>query len=361
MALAKTKKRKIRKKLFSEARPSVRKLQREFYSQEQINNFKKIINHDSKIYSKYNNDILIIGLDEVGRGCVAGPVCTGAYSSSSFYLHAKELLEDIIRSRQLTSGEFMSYSDRDLYYSETIINEGSVEEELLEIEDLSALLLLEDSKQVPHAKREKLCNSLLNVPSFSPESHILYSTNQHSAAQIDEQGIVQCIWSSMTENLLNIVMLYFDFYHKYPKEILLLVDGPKTIANIINLLEEKLSKRNISDINFVELNNDPEQQSLGLEISHGSIVLRQQAIVKGDSHSALIAAASNLAKSARDKHMRTLATKHPNYLWENNVGYGTKKHLDAIQTYGMIDEHRRSFLSNYEASELLVDESQLNL
>ncbi len=348
MALAKTKKRKIRKKLFSEARPSVKKLRREFYSQEQINNFKKIINHDSKIHSQYNDDILIIGLDEVGRGCVAGPVCTGAYSCSSFYLHGKELLEDIIRSRQLTSGEFMSYSDRDLYYSETVINESSIEEELLEIEDLSSLLLLEDSKKVLHAKREKLCDALLNVPSFSPESHILYSTDYHSAAQIDEIGIVPCIWSSMTENVINIVMLYFDFYHQYPSEILLLVDGPKTIANIINLLEDKLSKRNINDISFVELNSDPKQQSLDLKINQGNIVLRQQAIVRGDSHSALIAAASNLAKSARDKYMRNLATKHKNYLWETNVGYGTKKHLEAIQTHGIIDEHRRSFLGNYE-------------
>ncbi len=346
----------MREKLFSEARPSVKKLQREFYSQDQINNFKRIIKHDTKIHSKYDNDILVIGLDEVGRGCVAGPVCTGAYSCSSFYLHGKELLEDIIRSRQLTSGEFMSYSSRDLYYSETVINEDSIEEELSEIEDLSALLLLEDSKQVPHAKREKLCNALLNVPGFSPESHILYSTDYHSAKQIDEIGIVQCIWSSMAENLLNVVMLYFDFYHKYPNEILLLVDGPKTIANIVPLLEEKLSARNINDLSFVELNADPEQQSLNFGIE-GNIIIRQQAIIQGDSHSALIAAASNLAKSARDKHMRSLATKHTNYLWENNVGYATKKHLDAIQTHGMVDEHRRSFLGNWVPGEAEYENS----
>ena len=329
MSLAKTKKRKIQKKIFSEARPQVKKLQREFYSLEQINNFKTIIKHDSQIYSTYNRDILIIGLDEVGRGCVAGPVCTGAYSCSSFYLHGKELLEDIIRSRQLSSGEFMSYSNRDLYYSETIINEGSIEEDLQEIEALSSLLLLEDSKQVPHAKREKLCDSLLNVPSFSPESHILYATDYHSASQIDTIGIVPCIWSSMTNNVINIVLQYFEFYHRYPGEVLLLVDGPKTIANISNLIKIKLDERNITDLNFN---------------------LQQQAIIRGDSHSALIAAASNLAKSARDKYMRELASKHTNYLWENNVGYGTKKHLEAIQTHGMTSEHRRSFLSNYEVN-----------
>lgn len=326
MSLAKTKKRKIQKKIFSETRPQVKKLQREFYSQEQINNFKNIISHDTKIYSKYSDDILIIGLDEVGRGCVAGPVCTGAYSCASFYLHGQELIEDIIRSRQLTSGEFMSYSNRDLYYSETIINESLVEEELREIEDLSSLLLLEDSKQVPHAKREKLCDALLNVPSFSAASHLLYSTDMHSAAQVDEKGIVQCIWSSMTNNVINLVLQYFEFYHRYPEEVLLLVDGPKTIANISDLIQTKLDERKISDLSFI---------------------VKQQAIVRGDSHSALIAAASNLAKSARDKHMRRLATKHTNYLWETNVGYGTKKHLEAISVHGITSEHRRSYLGNY--------------
>jgi ribonuclease HII len=265
----------------------------------------------------------------------------------------------------------MSYSNRDLYYSETVINEGSIEEDLQEIEVLSSLLLLEDSKQVPHAKREKLCDALLNVPSFSAASHLLYSTDMHSAAEIDSKGIVQCIWSSMTNNVINLVLQYFEFYHHYPEEILLLVDGPKTIANISNLIKIKLYEREITDLYFIDENLILESKSLFKKLpdarhessmssprnEHNNadgtfgigskIILKQQAIVRGDSHSAMIAAASNLAKSARDKYMRGLATKHTNYLWENNVGYGTKKHLEAIQTHGMTSEHRRSFLGNW--------------
>ncbi len=347
MSLAKTKKRKIQKKIFSDQRPSVKKLKHEFYSPEQIKNFKKIITHDHKIYSQYAEDILVIGLDEVGRGCIAGPVCTGAYSCSSFYMHTRELLEEITRSRQLISNEFMSYSDRDIYYSETVINESAIEAELEEIEDLSALLLLEDSKQVPHVKREKLCKSLLNVPGFSPASHILYSTNFHSAAQIDENGIVSCIWSSMTDNVLAILMQYFELYHRYPREIILLVDGPRAIPNIVGLLTTKLELKKLSDLSFTEENADPLQATLNLSVNESNIILRQRAIVKGDAHSAQIAAASNLAKSARDKYMKELALKHKDYLWETNVGYGTKDHWKAISGLGLTEEHRRTFLSEY--------------
>ena len=66
-------------------------------------------------------------------------------------------------------------------------------------------------------------------------------------------------------------------------------------------------------------------------------------IIKGDLKSITISAASVLAKVTRDRMMYELDKKYPMYDFKNNVGYPTKKHLAAIEKYGIIDEHRRSY------------------
>lgn len=66
-------------------------------------------------------------------------------------------------------------------------------------------------------------------------------------------------------------------------------------------------------------------------------------VVHGDATYASIAAASVLAKTARDEHMARLAQKYPGYGWERNAGYPTREHIDAIRRLGYTPEHRRSF------------------
>lgn len=66
-------------------------------------------------------------------------------------------------------------------------------------------------------------------------------------------------------------------------------------------------------------------------------------VIKGDNISNSIAAASIIAKVVRDQIMHDLATKYPQYDWQNNAGYGTKKHLAAIEKYGITKFHRKSF------------------
>ena len=70
----------------------------------------------------------------------------------------------------------------------------------------------------------------------------------------------------------------------------------------------------------------------------------QKCIIKGDSKSASIAAASILAKVSRDLYMQELDKKYPQYKWKKNAGYLTKEHLDAIDKYGTTPHHRLSFL-----------------
>ncbi|MDJ1008500.1 MAG: ribonuclease HII [Paracoccaceae bacterium] len=67
------------------------------------------------------------------------------------------------------------------------------------------------------------------------------------------------------------------------------------------------------------------------------------AIVKGDSRSLSIAAASIVAKCARDAIMVDLAQQHPGYGWETNMGYGAPMHLSALRRLGPTPHHRRSF------------------
>ena len=66
-------------------------------------------------------------------------------------------------------------------------------------------------------------------------------------------------------------------------------------------------------------------------------------IVKGDLRSITISAASVLAKVTRDHMLYELDEKYPMYDFKHNVGYPTKKHLAAIEEYGIIPEHRRSY------------------
>ena len=66
-------------------------------------------------------------------------------------------------------------------------------------------------------------------------------------------------------------------------------------------------------------------------------------LIKGDSRSLSIAAASIVAKMCRDRIMVELAQQYPGYGWETNAGYGSKSHISALQNLGVTPHHRRSF------------------
>lgn len=66
-------------------------------------------------------------------------------------------------------------------------------------------------------------------------------------------------------------------------------------------------------------------------------------VVKGDGKYMSIAAASILAKTARDEYMKKIALEYPGYGWERNMGYPTKEHLSALRKLGVTPHHRRSY------------------
>ena len=146
-----------------------------------------------------------------------------------------------------------------------------------------------DSKRVSAKKREKLYDLIL-------EKAIAYSITLETEKTIDEINILQATKKSMVNsyNGLNV------------KPDVLLVDAVKL---------------------------DVDCQTIP--------------IIKGDSTSYAIACASIIAKVYRDRLMDQYHEQYPMYDFINNKGYGTKKHIDALKTYGKCPIHRQSFISNF--------------
>ena len=77
-----------------------------------------------------------------------------------------------------------------------------------------------------------------------------------------------------------------------------------------------------------------------------AITAPHRTVVKGDSLSASIAAASILAKVSRDRFMEEMAVRYPQYAFEKHKGYGTALHYEKLRQYGPSPIHRRTFLKN---------------
>ena len=150
---------------------------------------------------------------------------------------------------------------------------------------------LDDSKKLSEKKREALFGEII-------EKADAYCIATASAAEIDEINILGAALLAMKRA--------FDGLGRIPA--LALVDGNKAPA-------------------------------LGIPV---------ETVVKGDSVSASIAAASILAKVSRDRYMKELDERYPQYLFAKHKGYGTKLHYEMIEKYGLCPEHRRSFFKKHK-------------
>ncbi len=153
------------------------------------------------------------------------------------------------------------------------------------IHGLSWIGEIKDSKKLLPARREKLYGLI--------SAHCICATAQASVAEIDAVNILQASLLAMRRAVEKLAQ----------NPGLVLVDGNK-----------------LPDWN-----------------------LKSQAVIGGDDKIVQIAAASILAKVARDAIMRDLSAHHPHYGWEKNSGYPTAYHLKALQTHGATEHHRKSF------------------
>lgn len=117
--------------------------------------------------------------------------------------------------------------------------------------------------------------------------------------------------------------------------------------------ESEIDEINILQATFLAMRRALDQLSVRPEIAlidgnrETDFGLPVKTVVKGDSLSANIAAASILAKVTRDNLMVELAQQYPEYGFEIHKGYGTKAHYEALRTYGPCPIHRRSFLKRF--------------
>ncbi|HCT64898.1 MAG TPA: ribonuclease HII [Lachnospiraceae bacterium] len=187
----------------------------------------------------YNNGCTYVaGIDEVGRGPLAGPVVTAV----------------------------------------VILKQGVI------IEGIN------DSKKLSEAKREKLYDIIL-------EEAVDYAIGIISPTEIDEINILQATYKAMQQCISGLKV----------KPDYILVDAV-TIPNI---------------------------------------EIKQKGIIKGDAKSISIGAASIVAKVTRDRMMKEYAQIFPEYDFEQNKGYGSSKHIQAIKQIGLCPIHRRSFVKNF--------------
>lgn len=146
---------------------------------------------------------------------------------------------------------------------------------------------LADSKKLSETKRELLYDEIVN-------NAIDYAIDSASEKEIDEINILQATFLAMKRAVLKL--------------------------------------KNKPDIVLVDGNRDP-----GLDF-------KTMCIVKGDNLVSTISAASILAKVSRDRFMKQISIKYPQYSFERHKGYGTKAHYEAILKYGMSPIHRKTFL-----------------
>ncbi len=113
---------------------------------------------------------------------------------------------------------------------------------------------------------------------------------------------------------------------------------------------EEIDKYNILQATFLAMNRainglpfTPELALIDGNHCPKGAKIKTSAVIKGDSKSYSIAAASIIAKVTRDNIMQDLDVKYPEYHWKSNSGYGVKAHLSAIESYGITPHHRKTF------------------
>ena len=117
--------------------------------------------------------------------------------------------------------------------------------------------------------------------------------------------------------------------------------------------EQEIDEINILQATFLAMRRALDQLTVRPEIAlidgnrETDFGLPVKTVVKGDSLSANIAAASILAKVTRDNLMMELAQQYPEYGFEIHKGYGTKAHYEALRTYGPCPIHRKTFLKKF--------------
>lgn len=135
------------------------------------------------------------------------------------------------------------------------------------------------------------------------------------------------------------------------REALFEVIIEKAIAySVASASEKEIDEINILNATYLAMNRAFDGLSLKPDMAlidgnrEPGVDAMQKTVVKGDSKSMSIAAASILAKVSRDRYMLEIAKLYPQYEFQKHKGYGTKLHYERIRENGISDVHRKTFL-----------------
>ncbi len=135
------------------------------------------------------------------------------------------------------------------------------------------------------------------------------------------------------------------------RELIFEVIKEKAIAYSVCMVDAKtIDEVNILQATFMAMRGAYDGLGMKCDIAlidgnqKPGLPCEERTIVKGDAKSISIAAASILAKVSRDRYMREVDEKFPEYQFAKHKGYGTKLHYEMIAEHGICEEHRRSFL-----------------
>lgn len=198
---------------------------------------------------------------------------------------------------------------------------------------------LNDSKKLSAKKREELYDIILE--------NTINSTVCIEVDEIEKINILNASLKAMKLACENVITKIHFTLHSSPFTIL--IDGNKSIKNFPSPEAVSLGTSATSSPSPARGEGDNHSTIQPFNLS---TTIHQRCIVKGDSKSASIAAASILAKVSRDRYMAELHEKFPQYNWKQNAGYLTPEHLEAIDKYGITPHHRKSFLKKHEARQL---------
>lgn len=137
---------------------------------------------------------------------------------------------------------------------------------------------------------------------------------------------------------------------KNRNELRLIIEESAVAFAVASIDNDEIDKINILKASFKamhlaidKLKNKPQLLLIDGNRFYRYKKIPHHCIIKGDSIYTSIAAASILAKTYRDEYMKELHELFPHYSWDNNKGYGTLVHRNAIEVYGQCQYHRKSF------------------
>ncbi len=139
------------------------------------------------------------------------------------------------------------------------------------------------------------------------------------------------------------------------RELFDVICGSAVSYGIAFASEQEIDELNILQATFLAMRRALDQLSVRPDLAlidgnrETDFGLPVKTVIRGDSLSANIAAASILAKVTRDNYMEKLALEYPGYGFEIHKGYGTKRHYAALDELGISPVHRMSFLKKYQA------------